>query len=238
MRGLHRNGSGAEPHRSLWLQEALGDAPDAEPLVGAQRADVAIVGGGFVGLWTALRIKEHEPDCDVVVLEQDVCGYGASGRNGGFAIGWWPKLGTLVALAGEEEGIRLARAADEAVEEIGRWTEANGVDANYVHGGHLWTAATPAQLGAWDGAVGRRGAARRGRRVRAPGARGGRAAHRLADASRGRLGAGRRRPSSRRCWCAACGAWRWSAAFGCTSTRASPTSTGARPPSCARSRAS
>ena len=154
MRGLHRNGSSTEPHRSLWLQEALGDAPDAEPLVGAQRADVAIVGGGFVGLWTALRIKEHEPDCDVVVLEQDVCGYGASGRNGGFAIGWWPKLGTLVALAGEEGGIALARAADDAVEEIGRWTEANGVDAHYVHGGHLWTAATPAQLGAWEGAVG------------------------------------------------------------------------------------
>ena len=55
MRGLRRNGSEAALHRSLWLQEALGDAPDAPPLVGAQRADVAIVGGGFVGLWTALR---------------------------------------------------------------------------------------------------------------------------------------------------------------------------------------
>ena len=70
-------------HRSFWLQEALGDAPDQPPLEGAARADIAIMGGGFVGLWTAIRIKERDPACDVVVLEQDVCGGGASGRNGG-----------------------------------------------------------------------------------------------------------------------------------------------------------
>ncbi len=145
--------SNGAPHRSLWLQEALGDAPDAPSLAGAARADVAIVGGGFVGLWTALRIKEREPDCDVVVLEQDVCGGGASGRNGGFALGWWPKLGTLVSLCGEEEAIRIGHAAEDAVLEIGRFCEANGIDCHFRHGGHLWTAATPAQIGAWDAVV-------------------------------------------------------------------------------------
>ena len=95
----------ATAHRSLWLQEALGDAPDAPPLAGSARADVAIVGGGYVGLWTAILIKEQDPACDVVLLEQDVCGGGASGRNGGFVLGWWPKLATLVAhVAGLGDG--------------------------------------------------------------------------------------------------------------------------------------
>ena len=63
---------------------------------GAARADVAIAGGGFVGLWTAIRIKQRDPACDVVVLEQDICGGGASGRNGGMVLSWWPKLASLV----------------------------------------------------------------------------------------------------------------------------------------------
>src|SRR6185436_12980563 len=84
------------PHRSLWLQEVAGDAPDAPALVGEIGADIAIMGGGYVGLWTAIRIKEAEPQCDVVVLERDICGGGASGRNGGFVLSWWPKLASLV----------------------------------------------------------------------------------------------------------------------------------------------
>ena len=61
-------------------------------------SDIVVIGGGLVGLWTALRIKERDPACDVVVLEMDVCGAGASGRNGGFAMSWWPKLASLVRL--------------------------------------------------------------------------------------------------------------------------------------------
>ena len=52
-------------------------------------ADVAIVGGGYTGLWTALALKEREPALDVVVLEADECGFGPSGRNGGFCHGYW-----------------------------------------------------------------------------------------------------------------------------------------------------
>jgi putative aminophosphonate oxidoreductase len=140
-------------HRSFWLQEALGDAPDAPPLEGAQRADVAIVGGGFVGLWTAIRIKERDPGCDVVVLERDVCGAGASGRNGGEALSWWAKAGTLIELCGKEEGVRIARASQEAVGEIETFCQAHGIDAEYNRGGYLWTATTEAQIGAWDSTV-------------------------------------------------------------------------------------
>jgi putative aminophosphonate oxidoreductase len=140
-------------HRSFWLQEVAGDAPDAPPLEGAQRADVAIVGGGYVGLWTAIRIKEREPSCDVVLLEQDICGAGASGRNGGEVLSWWAKAGTLAALCGREEAIRIALASEAAIGEIGDFCTSHGIDAAYARGGYLWTATSEAQLGAWDSTV-------------------------------------------------------------------------------------
>ena len=129
------------PHRSLWLDEALSPGePAAPPLEGAARADVAIMGGGYAGLWTAIRIKQREPSCDVVVLEQDICGGGASGRNGGFVLSWWAKLGTLVQLCGADGALasrapprtRSTRSAASASE--------HGIDAQYHRGGHLWTA--------------------------------------------------------------------------------------------------
>ena len=142
------------PHRSLWLDEALtpGEAA-APPLEGAARADVAIMGGGYAGLWTAIRVKQREPSCDVVVLEQDICGGGASGRNGGFALSWWAKLGMLVELCGTDGALAIARAAEEAVDELGAFCDEHGIDAHYHRGGHLWTATSQAQLGAWDGVM-------------------------------------------------------------------------------------
>ena len=108
--------------RSLWLEEALALEPDAEsvePLTGSHRADVCIVGGGYTGLWTALRLRELDPTLDILVLEADLCGSGASGRNGGFTQGWWPKLDALTTLLGEDEGVRTCNAAANSVTEIG-----------------------------------------------------------------------------------------------------------------------
>jgi putative aminophosphonate oxidoreductase len=143
-----------EPHRSLWLREALAEPSEpAPPLEGAARADVAIAGGGFVGLWTAIRIKEHDPACDVVVLEQDVCGGGASGRNGGMVLSWWPKLSSLAKICGEQEAVRLGRASAEAVGELGEFAAANGIDCHYVRKGFLWTATAPSHVGVWEGVL-------------------------------------------------------------------------------------
>ena len=140
-------------HRSLWLQEAL-DGPPAPALAGAERADVAILGGGFVGLWTALELKRRDPACDVVVLERDVCGGGASGRNGGMVLSWWPKLASLIKLCGVEEALRLGHASAYAIDGIAAFCDEHGIDAQFRRGGFLWTATTPSHVGAWDAVVG------------------------------------------------------------------------------------
>jgi glycine/D-amino acid oxidase-like deaminating enzyme len=141
--------------RSLWLQEALAaeEGVVSSELVEEVRADVCIVGGGYTGLWTALRIAELEPAASVVVVEADLCGGGPSGRNGGFALSWWPKVETLVKRVGEEEAFRLVRASVAAVDELGSFCEREGIDAHYRRGGWLWTATSPAQLGSWEGAA-------------------------------------------------------------------------------------
>lgn len=140
-------------HRSLWLQQALDGSPPAAALAGAQRADVAILGGGYVGLWTAIQLKQREPGCDVVVLERDICGGGASGRNGGMVLSWWPKLASLIKLCGPEEALRLGRASAEAIDAIEAFCQTNGIDCDFRRGGFLWTATTPKHVGAWDAVV-------------------------------------------------------------------------------------
>jgi putative aminophosphonate oxidoreductase len=141
--------------RSLWLQEALlgEEAAETPELFETIEADVCIVGGGYTGLWAALRIKELQPDATVVLLEADICGGGPSGRNGGFALSWWPKIETLQKRLGKEEALRLVKASEAAIAEIGEFCEREGVDAHFHQGGWLWTATSPAQIGSWEGAV-------------------------------------------------------------------------------------
>jgi putative aminophosphonate oxidoreductase len=140
--------------RSLWLQEALAeDSDDAPILEGDVRADVCIVGGGYTGLWTALQLKEEAPSLEVAVVEADVCGGGASGRNGGFVLTWWSKLTTLQKVCGTEEAVRLATASAEAVTEIGRFCADHAIDAAFHQDGWLWAATNRAQLGSWTQTV-------------------------------------------------------------------------------------
>ncbi|HJP89962.1 MAG TPA: FAD-dependent oxidoreductase, partial [Candidatus Limnocylindrales bacterium] len=108
--------------RSFWLREALvGEPPSlaadvaAPPFAGSRRADIAILGGGYTGLWTAIRVREADPSARVVVLERDICGGGPSGRNGGFVTGWWDELAGLVRQFGEAEAVRTARALDAEI---------------------------------------------------------------------------------------------------------------------------
>ena len=86
-----------------WVQEA--GRPRAGPaLRGTTTADVVVVGGGYLGLWTAWHVLRHAPGARVVVLEAGVCGTGPSGRNGGFVNGLWDKAPTVLAEAGPRRG--------------------------------------------------------------------------------------------------------------------------------------
>lgn len=142
--------------RSLWLEAALaveGDDPATPPLRGDVEADVCIVGGGYTGLWTAIALLEAEPSTRVVLLEADICGGAASGRNGGFCLSWWPKIQTLVDRVGAREAVELARASAQAIDDLGDFCAREGIDAHFRKAGWIWTATSPAQEGAWAGAV-------------------------------------------------------------------------------------
>lgn len=136
--------------RSLWLREALAlEGLESRVLEGDRRADVCIVGGGYTGLWTAIRLKQLRPSLDVTVVEADICGGGASGRNGGFVLNWWAKLVTLLKLCGADEAVRLGRAAAQAIEEIEDFCRRHRIDAHFRRDGWLWAATNRAQIGAW-----------------------------------------------------------------------------------------
>ena len=142
--------------RSWWLREALaaeGDPPPAPALAGDTDADVAIVGGGYTGMWAAYFLHERQPDARIVLLDQDICGGGPSGRNGGFVHGWWESIGYLTERFGEDAALEIAREADEVVDGIGRWCADHGVDAHYVKAGYLRVNAFPNEPPDWDEAV-------------------------------------------------------------------------------------
>lgn len=127
-------------------------APEA-PLGGEARCDVAVVGGGFTGLWTAWWVKALAPEAEVVLCEADVCGRGPSGRNGGFCNSMWFSLPTLVDRFGDEAGVEVCRRAAASVDFVGEWCAREGVDAHYRKGGYMQVSAAPAQDDSWDRVV-------------------------------------------------------------------------------------
>jgi glycine/D-amino acid oxidase-like deaminating enzyme len=135
-----------------WLREAgpREALPEAE---GGLDCDVLVVGGGYTGLWTAWKLAELEPQARVIVLEAGRCGHGPSGRNGGFANEMWFSLPTLRDRYGAERALAIARAAQDAVEGIGRFCAEQEIDAWYRRAGYLQLSAAKAQDGVWDGAV-------------------------------------------------------------------------------------
>jgi glycine/D-amino acid oxidase-like deaminating enzyme len=133
---------------SWWLEDALareGDPTPAPAFAGNATADVAIVGGGYTGLWTALALRERAPELRVTLLEAEICGHGPSGRNGGFVHGYWGSFPGILPLLGAERALELATAGERIIPGIRSWAEARGEDVWLREGGMLEISAAPAQ---------------------------------------------------------------------------------------------
>jgi len=131
-----------------WLEEAPPD-PERPALAADAEADVAIVGGGYTGLWTALTLRQRDPRLRVVVLEAERVGLGPSGRNGGFCHGLWASLRWLRDAFGPEGALAVARASSGVYEAV----RALGDDVWVREGGMVKVATTAAQEVAIDRAV-------------------------------------------------------------------------------------
>jgi glycine/D-amino acid oxidase-like deaminating enzyme len=117
------------------------------PLTGDVSADIAIIGGGFTGLWTAIRLKELAADANIVLLEQAVLGYGGSGRNAGQVSGCLDH-GHAKAIAhfGLDEARRMARIGLENLDQMEQFFRDERIDCDFSRAGQLLVALTPAQV--------------------------------------------------------------------------------------------
>lgn len=127
---------------SLWLDQLAASGRDElvsrAPMSSDASADVCIVGGGLTGLWTAYYLSELDPSLDVLVLEKEFVGYGASGRNGGWCSALFPRgVASLERSHGREAALAQRRAMIDTVAEVGRVVAAEGIDCDFRRGGTI-----------------------------------------------------------------------------------------------------
>ncbi|SCG66913.1 NAD(P)/FAD-dependent oxidoreductase [Micromonospora coxensis] len=135
------------PELSYWLSTVDEPLTPRPPLTGDTDADVVIVGAGYTGLWTAYYLAVADPTVRITVLEAEIAGYGASGRNGGWCSALFPtSLSALARRHGRDRALAMQRAMRETVREVGRVVEAEGVDCDWRQGGTVVLARSEVQL--------------------------------------------------------------------------------------------
>ena len=141
--------SGAPDYRklSLWLDTVPGSLEPGPPLPGDRDVDVAIVGAGFTGLWTAYYLARADPRLRIAICEKEIAGFGASGRNGGWCSALFPaSLAKLEQMAGRSQAIAMHRAMQQTVDEVGRAAAAESIDCHWAKGGTVQLARSATQL--------------------------------------------------------------------------------------------
>jgi putative aminophosphonate oxidoreductase len=134
--------------KPFWFEQALAKTsmPDMPTLDKNITADVCIIGGGFTGLWTAIKTKQQAKNKRVVIIEKGLCGQGASGRNGGCMLTFSTKFQSLIRFYGLEEAIRLVRASEQAVVGIDQFCKKHNIDADVRTDGAIYTATNNQQV--------------------------------------------------------------------------------------------
>ena len=118
-------------------------------------ADVAIIGGGLTGLWTAYELQKRDPGLTIVVLEKEIAGFGSSGRNGGWCSALFPaSTSALDKRHGRDAALAMRRAMVDTVDEVGRAADEAGIDCDYVRGGTIVFARDDVQWRAAEHEVG------------------------------------------------------------------------------------
>jgi glycine/D-amino acid oxidase-like deaminating enzyme len=132
--------------RSLWLDGVPGALTPRPELAGDADYDVAIVGAGFTGLWTAYHLARGAPDMRVAVLEREIAGYGPSGRNGGWVSSGLSGSGAAYARRGGMDAVlRAVRETHAGVDHVGEVVEREGIDCGYAKRGALFVATSEPQ---------------------------------------------------------------------------------------------
>jgi len=131
---------------SLWWGQLGDPGAPRPPLPGDLDVDVAIVGAGYTGLWTAYYLTEASPGIRVAVLEGRVAGFGASGRNGGWCSALFPaSLGRIARTSSRDAAVAMQAALHDTVDEVGRVAAREAIDIDWAKGGTLGLARTPVQ---------------------------------------------------------------------------------------------
>jgi glycine/D-amino acid oxidase-like deaminating enzyme len=131
---------------SFWHDDARVDWGPKEVLEGDAQVDVAIVGGGYTGLWIAYYLAKTDASLRIAVLESEFVGFGASGRNGGWCSAIFPATLRKVASASSRDAaVLMQRAMNDTVREIADVVAAERIDCDFQAGGYLSVARNPAQ---------------------------------------------------------------------------------------------
>jgi glycine/D-amino acid oxidase-like deaminating enzyme len=140
--------------RTLWRDTVRGEVPTYAALDASTDVDVAIVGAGYTGLWTAYYLAQADPGLRILVVEKEFVGFGASGRNGGWASAIFPASLRKVAAVSDRDGaVRMQRAMNETVAEVGRVAAAEGIECGFAHDGYVSVARNDAQWARAQGEV-------------------------------------------------------------------------------------